>query len=114
MKAALAAMERDRRRAVMPLENDRRFHLEVADACGNSALALTVRALWEQRAGPLFVTLEHHFDTPELWEAAIGEHGAVMAAIERHDAAGARAAMRRHMDMAARRFQRSWNTGHSR
>jgi len=109
MKAALAAMDRDRRRAVMPIENDRRFHLEIADACGNSALALTVRTLWDQRAGPLFVTLENHFDTPNLWEAAIEEHEAIMAAIEQHDPAAARAAMKRHMDHAARRFQRSWS-----
>ena len=68
MKAALAAMERDRRRSVMPIENDRRFHLEIAEASGNSALALAVRTLWDQRAGPLFVTLEHHFDTPEPLE----------------------------------------------
>jgi DNA-binding FadR family transcriptional regulator len=111
MKAALAAMDRDRRRSVMPIENDRRFHLEIADACGNSALALTVRTLWDQRAGPLFVTLEHHFDTPTLWEAAIAEHEAVMTAIEDHDAAAARAAMKRHMDHAAKRFQRSWSAG---
>jgi DNA-binding FadR family transcriptional regulator len=111
MKAALAAMDRDRRRSVMPIENDRRFHLEVADACGNSALALAVRTLWDQRAGPLFVTLEHHFDTPDLWEAAMDEHGAVMSAIEHHDPVAARAAMRRHMDHAAKRFQRSWSAG---
>jgi DNA-binding FadR family transcriptional regulator len=109
MKAALAAMERDRRRAVMPLENDRRFHMEIAEASGNSALALAVRTLWDQRTGPLFLQLEHHFDTPNLWEAAIAEHTAVMTAIEQHDLAGARAAMRRHMDEAARRFQRSWS-----
>jgi len=109
MKSALAAMDRDRRHSVMPVENDRRFHLEIADACGNSALALTVRTLWEQRAGPLFVTLENHFDTPNLWQAAIAEHNAVMAAIEEHDSAAARAAMRRHMDHAAKRFQRSWS-----
>lgn len=111
MQAALDAMERDRRRDVMPIENDRRFHLEIADACGNSALALTVGTLWEQRAGPLFVTLEHHFDTPNLWESAIAEHRAVLAAIGAHDPAAARAAMRRHMDHAARRFQRSWSAG---
>ena len=111
MKAALVAMERDRRRAVMPLENDRRFHLEIAEASGNSALALAVRTLWDQRTGPLFLRLERHFDTPDLWEAAIAEHGAVMAAIESHDLAGARAAMRRHMDAAAKRFQRSWGAG---
>ena len=114
MKAALAAMERDRRRSVMPLDNDRRFHLEVAEASGNSALALAVRTLWDQRTGPLFTRLEHHFDTPELWTAAIAEHTSVMSSIESHDAAGARAAMRRHMDAAARRFQRSWSAGASR
>jgi DNA-binding FadR family transcriptional regulator len=111
MKAALAAMQRDRRRSVMPLDNDRRFHLEIAEASGNSALALAVRTLWDQRTGPLFLRLEHHFDTPELWDAAIAEHAAVMAAIERHDPNGARGAMRNHMDAAARRFKRSWNTG---
>jgi DNA-binding FadR family transcriptional regulator len=110
MKAALTAMERDRRRAVMPLDNDRLFHLEIAEGSGNSALALAVRTLWDQRTGPLFLQLEHHFDTPDLWEAAIAEHNAVMSAIESHDASGARAAMRRHMDAAARRFQRSWST----
>jgi DNA-binding FadR family transcriptional regulator len=114
MKAALAAMERDRRRSVMPLENDRRFHLEIAEASANSALALAVRTLWDQRTGPLFLRLEHHFDTPELWDAAIAEHSAVMAAIEDHDLAGARAAMRHHMDAAARRFQRSWSAGKQR
>ena len=111
MKAALTAMDRDRRRSMMPIENDRRFHLEVADASGNSALALAVRTLWEQRAGPLFVTLEHHFDTPDLWTAAIDEHVAVLNAIEKHDPSAARAAMRRHMDRAAKRFQRSWSAG---
>jgi DNA-binding FadR family transcriptional regulator len=109
MRAALAAMGRDRRRNVMPLDNDRRFHLTIAEASANSALALAVRTLWDQRTGPLFLRLEHHFDTPVLWEAAIAEHEAVVSAIEQHDAAGARAAMRRHMDQAARRFQRSWS-----
>jgi len=111
MKAALLAMERDRRRSVMPLDNDRRFHLEIAEGSGNSALALAVRTLWDQRTGPLFLQLEHHFDTPDLWESAIAEHTEVLTAIEQHDGAAARAAMRRHMDAAARRFQRSWSSG---
>lgn len=109
MRAALAAMARDRKRDEMPLANDRRFHLEIAEASGNSALALAVHTLWDQRTGPLFLQLEHHFDTPELWQAAIVEHEAVVAAIEAHDPAKARAAMRRHMDRAAHRFQRSWS-----
>jgi DNA-binding FadR family transcriptional regulator len=109
MRSALAAMDRDRRSDRMPLENDRRFHLEIAEASGNGALSLAVRTLWDQRTGPLFLRLEHHFDTPVLWDAAIAEHTAIVDAIEAHDAGGARGAMRRHMDHAARRFQRSWS-----
>ncbi|MGZ8255102.1 MAG: FCD domain-containing protein [Burkholderiaceae bacterium] len=41
--------------------------------------------------------------------SAIEEHGAVMSAIEHRNPVAARAAMRRHMDHAARRFQRSWS-----
>lgn len=111
IRAALSAMDRDRKRGHMPLGNDRRFHLEIAEASGNSALSLAVRTLWDQRTGPLFLRLEHHFNTPVLWEAAIAEHEAIVAAIEKQDASAARSAMRRHMDHAARRFQGSWSGG---
>jgi DNA-binding FadR family transcriptional regulator len=90
----------------MPLGADRLFHLRIAEASGNSALALVVKTLWDQRTGPLFLRLEHHFDTPQLWDAAIEEHRAIVDAIERHDAVAAGAAMRRHMDRAARRFSK--------
>lgn len=108
MKAALASMSRDRRKNVVPLDGDHRFHLLIAEASGNSALALVVRTLWAQRTGPLFLRLEHHFDTPALWSAAIDEHEAVLAGIEAHDPAAARAAMRRHLAQAANRFKRSF------
>jgi DNA-binding FadR family transcriptional regulator len=110
MRAALVAMDRDHRKRVVPLDNDHLFHLRIAEASGNSALALMVRTLWAQRTGPLFLQLEHHFDTPDLWRAAIDEHQAVLAAIEKHDPAGARAAMRRHLTQAAYRFKRSFST----
>ena len=74
MRRGTDAMIRDRKRNVMPLENDRLFHLRMAEASGNSALALVVQTLWDQRTGPLFLQLEHHFDTPDLWDAAIREH----------------------------------------
>jgi DNA-binding FadR family transcriptional regulator len=54
-----------RRTRPMPLAADRLFHLRIAEASGNSALALVVKTLWDQRTGPLFLRLEHHFDTPE-------------------------------------------------
>jgi DNA-binding FadR family transcriptional regulator len=102
-------MESQRDRGTMPLGADRQFHLRIAEASGNSALALVVRTLWDQRQGPLFLRLEHHFDTPALWTVAIREHRDIAGAIARHDAAAARTAMRRHMDQAAKRFSASWD-----
>ena len=40
-------MESARDRGVVPLEPDRDFHLRIAEATGNSALALVVRTLWD-------------------------------------------------------------------
>jgi DNA-binding FadR family transcriptional regulator len=108
IEQALERMESQRKRGVMPLDADRQFHLAIGEACGNSALTLVVKTLWDQRTGPLFLRLEHHFDTPELWNHAIREHREIVEAIARHDAAGARAAMRRHMNHAGKRFSTSW------
>jgi DNA-binding FadR family transcriptional regulator len=109
IEQALEAMERSRKSGAVPLDADREFHLRIAEACGNSALALVVKTLWDQRTGPLFLRLEHHFDTPELWTHAIAEHREIAEAIARRDAAGARAAMRRHMNQAGRRFSANWD-----
>jgi DNA-binding FadR family transcriptional regulator len=109
MHDALEQMDGEQKRGVMPLGADRLFHLRIAEASGNSALALVVKTLWDQRTGPLFLRLEHHFDTPALWTVALREHREIVAAIARHDAAGARAAMRLHMAMAAKRFSTSWD-----
>ena len=67
-----------------------------------------MKTLWDQRTGPLFLRLEHHFDTPSLWGTAIREHREIVRAIARGDASAARGAMRRHMREAARRFSISW------
>src|SRR5512140_1479434 len=42
MEEALDQMEDERERGVVPLASDRQFHLRVAEASGNSALALVV------------------------------------------------------------------------
>jgi DNA-binding FadR family transcriptional regulator len=111
MEEALDQMDAEARRGDMPLASDRLFHLRIAEASGNSALALAVKTLWDQRTGPLFLRLEHHFDTPALWAVALREHREIVAAIARHDGGAARAAMRRHMNQAAKRFSASWGKG---
>jgi len=93
-----------------PLAADRLFHLRVAEATGNGALVAVVKMLWDERMGPLFTRLEHHYDTPRAWDSALAEHRDVFDAIARRDAERARAAMQAHLDRAYKRFSKSWDT----
>lgn len=99
-------METDK---VQPLAADRLFHLRVAEATGNGALVAVLKMLWEERMGPLFSQLEHHYDTPELWVAALAEHRNVLKAIVARDADTARAAMQKHLNKAYKRFNTGWD-----
>lgn len=93
-----------------PLDADRMFHLRIAEATGNGALVAVVKMLWEERTGPLYQQLEHHYDSPELWTAALAEHRAVVHAIGARDPEAARAAMQRHLNQAYKRFSKGWDT----
>lgn len=110
IEEAIAEMEREHAGGRHPLSGDRLFHLRVAEATGNGALVHVVKTLWEERTGALYQQLEHHYDTPGLWECAMAEHRAVLSAIVAHDAAGARAAMQRHLNSAYKRFSKGWDT----
>src|SRR4029077_10117408 len=112
MEEALAEMERELVDAKQPLPGDRLFHLRIAEATGNGALVAVVKMLWEERTGPLYKQLEHHYDSPPLWRSAMAEHRAVMKAIAAHDAAAARTAMQRHLNQAYKRFSKGWDTLH--
>lgn len=102
-------MERERREGRQPLASDRMFHLRIAEATGNGALVQVVKLLWDERTGPLYQQLEHHYDSPELWVAAMAEHRTVLKAIATRDPAGARAAMQRHLNQAYKRFSKGWD-----
>jgi DNA-binding FadR family transcriptional regulator len=107
---AIEEMERDHAGGRHPLAGDRLFHLRIAEATGNGALVHVVKTLWDERTGPLYQQLEHHYDTPGLWESAMAEHRAVAKAIGARDAAGAKAAMQRHLNGAYKRFSKGWDT----
>jgi DNA-binding FadR family transcriptional regulator len=109
---ALAQMDRELATSKQPLDGDRLFHLRIAEATGNGALVAVVKMLWDERTGPLYQQLEHHYDSPQLWTSAIAEHRAVLKAIAAHDAAAARAAMQRHLNQAYKRFSTGWDTLH--
>lgn len=92
-----------------PLEGDRLFHLRVAEATGNGALAAVVEMLWKERTGELYKRLEDHYDSPALLKSALAEHEIILKAIAAHDPDGARAAMQRHLDRAYERFSTGWD-----
>jgi DNA-binding FadR family transcriptional regulator len=96
------------RRHHNPLDADRLFHLRVAEASGNSALVLVVQTLWDQRMGPLYLALERKLEYPQMAADTLREHTAVLSAIERGDAPGARHAMKHHMDMTQKRYSKDW------
>jgi len=110
IEQAIEEMAREHADGRHLLAGDRLFHLRIAEATGNGALVHVVKTLWEERTGPLYQQLEHHYDTPGLWEAAMAEHRAVLNAISAHDATAARAAMQRHLNMAYKRFSKGWDT----
>ena len=86
-REALDEMQRGNAAAEhQPLSGDRDFHLRIAEATGNGALVAVVKMLWEERTGALYKQLEHHYDSPSLWESAMAEHRAVLKAIAAHDA----------------------------
>jgi DNA-binding FadR family transcriptional regulator len=109
IEEALETMEHELQDDKQPLGGDRMFHMRIAEATGNGALVAVVDMLWEDRTGPLYKQLEHHYDSPKLWHTAMAEHRAVLKAIAAKDAAGARAAMQRHLNQAYKRFSKGWD-----
>ncbi len=112
MEEALDQMQREMEDERQPVAGDRLFHLRIAEATGNGALVAVIKMLWEERGGPLYKQLEHHYDSPALWTAAMDEHRAVLAAIAAKDPAAARTAMQRHLHHAYKRFNTGWDALH--
>jgi GntR family uxuAB operon transcriptional repressor len=102
---AVEAMERNHDIYASNELADREFHLSIARASGNSALVGTFDYLWEQR-GRLWHRLKEHFQTEQLRQETLLDHRRIFAAIAAHDAAGARTAMRAHLERVTRTFSR--------
>ena len=88
---------------------DRAFHVRIAEATRNGALAHAVASLWDQRRGDLWARIEVHFHTAALRAKTLADHEAIVAALAARDADGARKAMHRHLERVAREFQRRWD-----
>jgi len=88
---------------------DRAFHVRIAEATGNGALAHAVASLWDLRRGELWSRIEVHFHTAALRAKTLADHEAIVAALAVHDPDGARKAMHRHLERVVREFQRRWD-----
>lgn len=102
IEAAFAVLAADMRAETARSEGDRLFHVRIADASGNTALAAIVRDLWAAWHQPLNARLETLFVTVQRRRDNIGEHRRILDAIRARDPAAARAAMRSHLLHAER------------
>ncbi|NHZ96140.1 FadR/GntR family transcriptional regulator [Massilia sp. CCM 8734] len=103
---AVLEMERDHEDRASNEQADRNFHLALARATGNTALVGAIDYLWNQR-GTLWHKLKEHFQTEELRKQTLIDHRNILAAIAAHDVAGARQAMRAHLERVTRTFSRA-------
>jgi DNA-binding FadR family transcriptional regulator len=108
IRSALDRMVACERQNKSASDFDREFHIRIAAAAKNSALASVVRDLWDRGRGAIWKRMEHHFQTPELRAATLQDHRAVLEMIESGDARGARSAMRKHLARVEHEFSRRW------
>jgi DNA-binding FadR family transcriptional regulator len=101
--AAMLDMERSHEDRSSNEQADRNFHLAIARASGNAALVGVIDYLWRQR-GNLWHRLKEHYRTEELRKATLPDHRAIFDAIAARDAAGARKAMRAHLQRVSSTF----------
>ena len=87
-----------------PLDQDRMFHLTIADQSGNSVLARIVSDLFDERHSPMSARIRTRFETPQTWSFALSEHEAIYAALEARDPLQAQATMHAHLEESRRRW----------
>jgi len=108
LRDAIVQMEREVAAGRMPTAGDRLFHLRIAEASDNAVLLRIIGLLFDERHNPIFEQLGTHFENAKSWTIAIGEHRAVVDAIVRQSAQGAREAMSLHLHNSHDRFTANW------
>lgn len=102
LEALVREMEAENARDVVMSEDaDRRFHLTIAGATNNSAMLHVVTELWDARTRSMQSVRFLQKVRAEGIKPRIDEHAAILAALRKRDPAGARAAMRTHLNGVA-------------
>lgn len=108
LRRAIDGMSREGFSRLTGLDHDGDFHLCIAHASRNGAMAMTMETLWQVRVGQLYLKYEQHFHDPVIWQRAIDQHRKILDAVVARDAKAARAAMLHHIRSAQSRFTSTW------
>lgn len=97
LAALVEEIERENRNPHGTEKADRAFHLAIARATRNAAVAEAVERLWNLRADSPESALLHEKARSANIKPVVEEHTAVLEALRARDPAAARAAMRTHL-----------------
>ena len=101
---SLAAMKREHARGRMPVDADRRFHMGIAEMCGNSVLVRMVGELFDGRHSPISSRMSGRAETVQTWTVALAEHERIYRALEARNPQAAAAAMFTHLRASEERW----------
>jgi GntR family hexuronate regulon transcriptional repressor len=97
LEALVEEIERENHNPDGTEKADRAFHLAIARATRNAAVAEAVERLWDLRSGSPESALLHEKARSANIKPVVDEHTAVLNALRQHDPVAARAAMRAHL-----------------
>jgi DNA-binding FadR family transcriptional regulator len=97
ISALLDKMYEHKARQESHYETDRQFHIRVAAATGNMVLPSIVEGLWDNQFAPAFKVLSQRTHLLDNRDATLSDHFRITDALRRHDANGAREAVRAHL-----------------
>lgn len=104
LRSTLQAMRAEIDAGRKPLDQDRQFHVLIAEQSGNSVLARLIADLFDERHSPMSAQFRVKFEDKDTWTFALQEHEAILAALEAKDPLLAQSAMHSHLDSSRRRW----------
>jgi GntR family transcriptional repressor for pyruvate dehydrogenase complex len=97
LQALVEDIERENENPAGTVKADRAFHLAIARATRNAAVAEAVERLWDLRASSPESALLHEKARSANIKPVVDEHTAILQALRARDPLAARAAMRAHL-----------------
>ena len=78
--------------------------LRIVEVNGSSVGDTLVGELFDERHSPISAKIRSRFENTRTWKIALGEHEAILKAVEARDPIAAQAAMRAHLKASAQRW----------